>query len=80
MKSIKGWLTTGMMVAMIALASTVAKAGDGIIYGNSYAGDTSKDGIIYGKDDTTEKDGIIYGREGQILGIIYGFCGIIYGG
>jgi hypothetical protein len=79
MKSIKGWLTTGMMVAMIALGSMVAKADDGIIYGNAYAGDTSKDGIIYGKEATTEKNGIIYGRDGSILGIIYGYFGIIYG-
>ena len=80
MKSVKGWLTTGMMVVMMALGSTIAKADDGIIYGNSYAGDTtSKDGIIYGKDATTEKDGIIYGKDGSVLGIIYGYFGIIYG-
>jgi hypothetical protein len=75
MKSIKGWLTTGLMVAMIVLGSTVSKASDGIIYGNPAAAtDTSKDGIIYGKD------GIIYGKDGAILGIIYGYFGIIYGG
>lgn len=79
--SVKGWLTTGMMIATIAMGSMVVKADDGIIYGNSYAGDTtSKDGIIYGKEGTSVKDGIIYGRDGSVLGIIYGYFGIIYGG
>jgi hypothetical protein len=70
MKTLKGWLTGGILAAMLLFASVPAKA-DGIIFGS--AGDTptcnNNSGIIFG---TT---GIIFGSTG----IIFGGTGIIFG-
>jgi len=67
MKTLKGWLTSGALAAMLLLGSSVAKADTGIIFG--FAGSDS------GSDTTTcsDSEGIIFGATGIIFG------GIIFG-
>ena len=67
MKTLKGWLTSGVLLAVLLLGSSVAKA-DGIIFG--LAGDS-------GSNTCNDNGGIIFGATG----IIFGFSqtGIIFG-
>ena len=77
MKTLKGWLTGGILASLLIFGATVANADPGIIYGvaapaptgQPCSSDNGNGGIIYGAT------GIIYG----ITGIIYGATGIIYG-
>lgn len=75
MKTLKGWLTGGILASVLIFGSTVAKAG--IIYGVADNGSTNQC-----SSDTGGNGGIIYGVTGIIYGltgIIYGATGIIYG-
>ena len=66
MKTLKGWLTGGILAAVLIFGSTVANAG--IIFGATDDGSTqcSSDG---------GNGGIIFGATG----IIFGLTGIIFG-
>lgn len=66
MKTLKGWLTGGALLVVLALGSTVAKAGDGVIFG---ATDDSRCNV---------NSGVIFGDSGVIFGgVIFG--GVIFG-
>ena len=67
MRTLKGWLTSGVLLGVLLLGSSVAKA-DGIIFG--LAGDS-------GSTTCNDNGGIIFGATG----IIFGFSqtGIIFG-
>ena len=79
MKTIKGWIPAGLLVAVMLFGSTVAKAGDGIIFGvadtQQCTQQSASDGIIFGLTD-----GIIFGVASS-TGIIFGYAdtGIIFG-
>ena len=64
MKTLKGWLTGGILAAMLLFASVSVKA-DGIIFGAAES-DTQT---------CNTSDGIIFG----VTGIIFGATGIIFG-
>ena len=66
MRTLKGWLTSGVLLGVLLLGSSVAKA-DGIIFGVAGGGSTT----------CNDNGGIIFGATG----IIFGFSqtGIIFG-
>jgi len=67
MKTLKGWLTSGVLLGVLLLGSSVAKA-DGIIFG--FAGDS-------GSTTCNDNGGIIFGATGIIFGLTQ--TGIIFG-
>lgn len=72
MNTLKGWITTFCLVAMLLVTTSVARA-DGIIIGGRTVQEPCKDTVV--KDEKTNW-GIIIGG----FGIIIGGFGIIIGG
>jgi hypothetical protein len=70
MKTLKGWLTGGILTAVMIFGTTMAKADPGIIFGNT------GDGNGGGQTCQNGNGGIIFGDAG----IIFGSTGIIFGG
>lgn len=68
MNTLKGWLTTGVLMTLLVLGTTTANAG--VIFGVKADGGTCT--IV--TDDKTDY-GVIFG----FTGVIFGFTGVIFG-
>jgi hypothetical protein len=72
MRTLKGWILTGILLTTMLVGSAVAN--DGIIYGSGFAPTDTTTTNTCKVDQPVKSDfGIIYG----LTGIIYGFTGII---
>lgn len=68
MKALKGWISTGVLMAVIMFGTT-AIVNAGVVYG--VKSDDNQPCTITEKVDS----GVVYG----FTGVVYGFTGVVYG-